>query len=93
MRAVEMAYANIFSHTRPDGSSCFSVFPYYSISYFAAGENIAAGYGSPEAVVTGWKNSEGHYANMINVSFTKLGVGYFNIDYGYGAYWVQLFTN
>lgn len=94
MRAVEMNYSGLFSHTRPDGRDCFSVFGTYNISYGWAGENIAAGYGSPASVVTGWKNSPGHYANMINENFTKLGVGLSNepTDY-YTYYWVQLFSS
>lgn len=94
MRAVEMNYSDLFSHTRPNGSSCFTVFDTYGITYFSCGENIAAGYASPAAVVEGWKNSSGHYANMINASYTKLGVGMSNEAPGsYGKYWVQLFTN
>lgn len=94
MRAVEMNYSHKFSHTRPNESSCFSVLKFYGISYSAAGENIAAGYGNPQAVVNGWKNSEGHYKNMINSSFRKLGVG-LSKEYtdGYKDYWVQLFSD
>lgn len=94
MRALEMDYANYFEHARADGRDCFSVMSYYGCSYSAAGENIAAGYGSPAAVVEGWKNSPGHYANMISADFTKLGVGYCNTGVGEsGHYWVQLFSN
>ena len=94
MRAVEMDYSNLFSHTRPDGSSCFSIFNTYPVSCSWYGENIAAGYGSPQEVVTGWKNSPGHYANMTDAGFTKLGVGMSSEGIGsYGIYWVQLFTN
>ena len=94
MRAVEMNYSDLFSHTRPDGTSCFTVFGIYNITYNTCGENIAAGYSSPEEVVEGWKNSSGHYANMINANFNKLGVGMSDEEPGsYGKYWVQLFTN
>lgn len=94
MRAVEMNYSNKFSHTRPDGRSCFSVLGVYGISYGAAGENIAAGYQTPQKVVQGWKNSEGHYKNMINSSYKKLGVGLSKEETGgYAGYWVQLFTD
>ena len=93
MRAVEMNYSGVFDHKRPNGTEFSSVFANYPISYKTAGENIAAGYKSPEAVVEGWKNSEGHYKNMINPDFTKLGVGMSNEKIGDGIYWVQLFTN
>lgn len=94
MRAVEMNYSHVFSHTRPDGRSCFSVLGVYGISYGSTGENIAAGYQTPQKVVEGWKNSEGHYKNMINSSYKKLGVGLSKEETGgYKYYWVQLFTD
>ncbi len=94
MRSVEMNYSNIFSHTRPNGSSCFSVLDTFNIRWNATAENIAAGHNNAQAVVTGWKNSSGHYTNMINPSYTKLGVGMCDVGVGhYEIYWTQLFTN
>lgn len=81
----------LFSHTRPDGTSCFTVLKELGISYRATGENIASGYRTPEQVMDGWMNSEGHRANILSANFNKLGVGY--IKTGSGTYWVQLFTN
>jgi uncharacterized protein YkwD len=40
----------------------------------ALGENIAYGYGTAEAVVQAWINSPGHRANILNASFTQIGV-------------------
>ena len=93
MRSLEMNYSQSFSHTRPDGSSCFSALDTYSISYCAAGENIAFGYPTPADVVEGWKNSSGHYANMIDASFNKIGVGMSDLEISSGIYWTQLFTD
>ena len=94
MRALEMDYSNQMSHTRPSGKDCFSVLDFYGASFGTCGENIAAGQTSASSVVNGWKNSPGHYQNMINVSYTKLGVGYSFTGVGdYGYYWCQLFTN
>lgn len=92
MRALEMNYSQNFSHTRPNGTSCFTVFDTFGIPGFSFGENIAAGYGSPASVVEGWKNSPGHYANMINASFTKIGIGMSDVNIGYGIYWAQIFV-
>ena len=72
----DMAAKNYFSHNSLDDKSPFDRIKNAGIIYSWAGENIAAGYASPAAVVNGWKNSQGHYENMINASFTKLGVGY-----------------
>ena len=93
MRSLEMNYSTQFSHTRPNGTVCFSVFDTFPTSYSSAGENIAAGYSSAAAVVEGWKNSPGHYQNMINEDYNKLGVGMSDYSFGYGIYWTQLFTN
>lgn len=81
-----------FSHTRPDGTDCFTVFAEFGISYMAAGENIAAGQKTPEAVMTAWMNSPGHRKNILSSSFKKLGVGLVKTESGYKYYWTQLFT-
>lgn len=82
-----------FSHTRPDGTSCFTILAPYGVSYFTAGENIAAGQSSPESVMDAWMNSEGHRANILNGSFNHIGVGFIKTNGGYRYYWVQLFTD
>lgn len=92
IRAVEMAYSSKFSHTRPDGSKCFSVLDDLNInSYYSWGENIAYGQRTVAAVSQAWKNSDGHYKNMINSNFKKVGFGKFTLN-GY-TYWVQMFVS
>jgi uncharacterized protein YkwD len=64
----------------------------YGIQFSSAGENIAAGQKTPEEVVNGWMNSEGHRANILNGKFTTIGVGY--VEGGsYGSYWTQEFIS
>lgn len=79
-----------FSHTRPNGSSFSSVLKENGISYRGAGENIAWGQRTPEAVVNAWMNSAGHRANILNKNYTSIGVGYYLN--GSTPYWAQLFT-
>lgn len=80
-----------FDHTRPDGSSFSSALKEQGVNYRGAGENIAWGQKTPEEVVTAWMNSAGHRANIMNKSYTHIGVG--NTQNGSGTqYWVQLFT-
>ncbi len=89
--AMEMAYTKNMSHTRPNGKSCFTILKDMSISYMACGENIAMGQRSAKAVATSWRNSEGHYKNMISTAYGKIGIGVMNYN---GTYcWCQLFTN
>ena len=88
IRAKEIVQS--FSHTRPNGSSFSSVLKENGISYRGAGENIAWGQRTPEAVVNAWMNSAGHRANILNKNYTTIGVGYY-LD-GTTPYWAQLFT-
>jgi Uncharacterized protein with SCP/PR1 domains len=56
------------------------------------GENIAAGYSTADAVFTGWKNSPGHDANMLNASFTVIGIGLEYVQGSpFGNYWTTDF--
>lgn len=88
-RAIEIK--SVFSHSRPDGSFCFTVLGEYGVSYRTAGENIAYGQRTPQEVVQGWMNSEGHRANILNSNFRKLGVGCYESS---GVlYWTQLFIS
>ncbi len=87
-RAKEIV--SLFSHTRPDGRSCFTVLSDMGISYNGAGENIAMGQTSPAQVMSEWMNSEGHRANILNSSFKNLGVGVYKVGTRY--YWAQMFT-
>lgn len=90
-RAEEIV--STFSHTRPDGRSCFTVLSECGVSYSSCGENIAAGQNTPEAVETAWMNSPGHRANILRSGYGHIGVGYVTIPGGYGTYWVEIFTN
>ena len=86
-RAAEVAV--YFSHTRPDGSSCFTVLPQKHLSY--CGENIAAGQPSADGVMTDWMNSEGHRENILTKGYKSIGIGCFYQNDGTIS-WVQLFS-
>lgn len=87
IRAKELGKS--FSHTRPDGSSCFTVLTDEKIGFSTAGENIAQGQTSPEQVMQSWMNSSGHKANILSPDFKKIGIGY---DPDTDS-WVQIFTD
>ena len=89
VRAMECEQS--FSHTRPNGSSFATALKEQNVSYRSAGENIAWGQRSPEAVMNAWMNSAGHRANIMNPNFTTIGVGYYQNANGTN-YWCQLFT-
>lgn len=81
----------LFSHTRPNGTSFSTALKEQNVSYRSAGENIAWGQKTPQEVVTAWMNSSGHRANIMNKNFTTIGVGYYENARG-TDYWCQLFT-
>ena len=80
-----------FSHTRPDGSKFFTVFDNTYV-FRLMGENLAAGFSSASAVVSGWMNSEGHRANILNEGYTQIGLGIAKDENG-RIYWVQIFAD
>lgn len=90
VRASEIAKDGCFSHTRPDGSGCFTAIS--GVSYRTAGENIAMGtwgYFGVDKIMDRWMNSEGHRANILNGDFSEVGFGCVVVN-GNG-YWVQIF--
>lgn len=74
-----------FSHTRPNGEYCFSV--YYEENVYAEhfGENLYRGVNLPEEfdwaqmAVDGWMNSPGHRANILDADFTKCAIAFVQV--------------
>jgi uncharacterized protein YkwD len=79
----EMADRNFFDHTDPDGRTPWDRAKAAGITDLG-GENIARGQADPAAVMDAWMNSPGHRANILNCSFTTLGVG---VHFGTGGPW------
>jgi uncharacterized protein YkwD len=94
----DMAINDFFSHTGSDGSSAGDRIEAQGYNWSRWGENIAAGYSSPESVVAGWMASSGHRANILNCTFIHIGVGYYYLqndtgDVNYRHYWTQVFAS
>ena len=86
-KSQDMKDRGYFSHNSPTYGTPFQMIRAFGLTYRYAGENIAMGYASPQAVVEGWMNSGGHRANILNVNYTQIGVGY----EPRGNYWTQMF--
>jgi uncharacterized protein YkwD len=101
----DMAVSNFFNHTNLQGQGPgqrISVAGYLASTW---AENIAAGYGTPSAVMSAWMSSSGHRANILNCGLREIGVGYHfqstdqanvllpNGTFGgpYYTYWTQVF--
>ena len=69
-RAAETAV--MFSHTRPNGETCYSAYEELGYVIYSGGENIAYGYRTPESVIDTWRedgqyySGQGHRRNMLN---------------------------
>ena len=93
IRALELVEK--FSHTRPDGNSCWTVYPNEVDVYYPSGENLAMGQTSCKEVIEDWKEindpyeDQGHRRNMLNPVSQYIGIAGFKLD---GViYWVQSF--
>lgn len=83
--------SSVFSHTRPNGSSCFSALDQANVYYMCAAENIACGQPTSVSVMDSWMNSRCHRSNILNPRFNHIGVACQLINGTY--YWVQEFSN
>jgi len=86
-KSADMATKNYFSHTSPTYGSPFDQMKSLGIAYKSAAENIAMGQRSATEVMDAWMKSPGHKANIMNPSFTHIGVGLSDSDF----YWTQQF--
>lgn len=89
-KSQDMINKGYFSHTSPTYGSPFTMMESFGIKFSAAGENIAMGQTTPEAVMTGWMNSPGHRSNILNPTYTEIGVGLAKDSSG-RCYWTQMF--
>lgn len=93
-RAAEIALS--FSHTRPDGTICFSAFSEFGKGGYNYGENIAAGSSTAAGANTQWReddedyNGQGHRRNMLDSEFNSVGIGH--VKFGGVHYWVEVFN-
>jgi uncharacterized protein YkwD len=91
-QSKDMGVNNFFSHTGSNGSTPWQRMTSAGYTYTQAAENIAAGYGTAQAVVDGWMASTGHCNNIMNASLTQTGIGYYNAPgSSYTHYWTQDF--
>ena len=86
-KSQDMKDNRYFAHNSPVYGTPFQMIRNFGISFRSAGENIAKGYATPQAVVNGWMNSSGHRANILNANYTHIGVGFVSG----GNYWTQMF--
>ncbi len=96
--SADMGQDNYFDHNtydRSGGTLIYVCDTWTRIATYytgAMGENIAAGYATPQDVMTGWMNSTGHRNNILSTNNWEIGVGYAAISGStYYRYWTQDF--
>ena len=92
-----MCNQDYFSHTGLDNSTpwdraCDACFDLGCGPSTGMAENIAAGNSGAQATFDQWKNSPGHNANMLDGSFTQIGIGRATGGGQYGVYWTNVFA-
>ncbi len=87
----DMINRNFFDHTNPDGLTPGDRLSNAGYTWSWSGENIGAGYTTPQAMFNAWMNSSGHRNNILSANYTKIGIGYVTGGY-YGHYWTADFA-
>lgn len=87
----DMANNNFFAHqSATNGTTLRERVPAAGYNYSVAGENIAAGQTSVQAVVQAWMNSPSHCANTMKAEFRDMAVSCVsNAASTYGIYWTM----
>lgn len=83
--STDMLNNNYFSHRNKEGQNAGSRMEAAGYSWKAFGENIARGQRDEKEVLEGWLQSEGHCKNIMNATYTEIGVA------RAGGYWTQVF--
>lgn len=89
----DLGVNNYFSHTDSLGRSPWDRMCDFNYCHNTwKGENIAAGYSTPQNVFQGWKDSPGHNANMLGANYTVMGIARaFVPGSTFGYYWTNDF--
>lgn len=88
VRAIECG--ELYSHTRPNGTSCFTAFDEAGIDDWKnRGENLAEDFTTAEEVVSAWMNSPAHRKNILNKDYEYIGIAFVQVN-GH-SYWAQEF--
>jgi uncharacterized YkwD family protein len=92
LKSKDMYDKGYFTHNSPTYGSPFDMLKKFGVTYTYAGENLAAGFKTPQDTMDGWMNSQSHKDNLLREVFTRVGIGYYEGPNGYQRYYTQLFT-
>ncbi|MCB8814758.1 CAP domain-containing protein [Desulfosporosinus sp. SRJS8] len=89
IKSEDMVKNNYFSHTSPTYGSPFDMLSKLGVTFHGAAENIALN-SSVENAHAALMASEGHRKNMLNASYSYIGIGI--ADSPKGKVFVQMFV-
>lgn len=73
MKAANMFAEDYWAHVSPSGIQPWYWFTKAGYTYSYAGENLAKDFDTTAGVMTGWMNSPGHRANILNPNYVDVG--------------------
>ena len=85
--SLDMHERDYFDHTNPDGEQPWDRMEAAGYELSQAGENIASGSSTADAVMEQWMSSDGHCANIMSPGFVHIGIGF----HGDGRLWTLVF--
>jgi uncharacterized protein YkwD len=95
--SADMACQDFVGHNGSDGSTWYMRIEAEGMTYTRASENIYVGNpsfgGTPQGAFDWWMNSQIHRDNILDSSFTKIGIGYvYSASSTYGGYYTLVFS-
>ncbi len=72
-KAADMFAKDYWAHIAPDGTTPWDFIKGAGYNYIYAGENLARGYTTPDAVVNAWMASPSHRENMLSPKYNDVG--------------------
>jgi hypothetical protein len=72
-KASNMLAVGYWSHNAPDGTTPWAFVENAGYKYIDAGENLARGFNTTDAIMTAWMESPSHRANVLGQDYTEVG--------------------
>lgn len=73
-KVSDMFLNQYFAHTSPENKNLDSFLKQTGYIYSVSGENLGMGFSDSQELMTAWKNSPTHYANLVDEDFQEIGV-------------------
>lgn len=90
-KAYDMFSKQYFAHDSPEGKNVSDLASEAGYQFIVIGENLALGsFKDDRELVTGWMNSPGHRANILNPSYKEIGVAVIKGNFNGKTTWIAV---